>query len=122
MIVFVSKLILHFSEFLNTLGTSWISFSVNVLNFHLSATSKSSSIFSKSFSISFPKEKILYFPFSITTISLSSRDVNSSATLLNAFISLEINVHLSQTQTIIGLQSLAQISIHGFWISITAIA
>jgi hypothetical protein len=60
--------------------------------------------------------------FLIITVSLSSRLVNSFATFHNAFISLDKNTQSLQTQTIIGLPNLAQISISGFSLSITAIA
>jgi hypothetical protein len=79
-----------------------------------------SSIFSTTLSISSHIEKTEYFHCFITIVSLSSNTVNSFATLFNAFKSLERNTHSSQTQTIIGLQSLTQTSILGFSLSITA--
>jgi hypothetical protein len=48
--------------------------------------------------------------------------VNSSATLFNAFISLDKNTQVFQTQTIMGLPSFAPTNTDGFSLSITAIA
>ncbi|MGB2111228.1 MAG: hypothetical protein ACPHY8_05320 [Patescibacteria group bacterium] len=80
-------------EFLKTVGISWISFSVNVSNNHLSAAWNLSSTSSKSFSTLFPRENTSYFPFLITTVSLSSSVVNCVATWLTAFISLDKKTH-----------------------------
>jgi len=118
----VSKFILHLRQFLKTEGISFISFSVKVSNFHLSAISEFSSIFVCIFSIFSHIENTLYFQFFITMVSLSSSKVNSFATLFNAFISLDKNTQFCHIQTIIGLHSFAQTRVSGFSLSITAIA
>jgi hypothetical protein len=89
LIVLFSKLILHFKAFLKTLGISYISFSVKVSNFHLSANHKSGVISSVSLSTFSHREYTLYFPSFIITVSLSSRVVNSFATFHKAFMSLD---------------------------------
>jgi len=67
-------------------------------------------------------EKISFFQFFITTLSQSSSEINLVATELRAFISLEIYIQSSHSQTIIGLHSFAQIKVSGFSLSIITIA
>ncbi|MDR1987283.1 MAG: hypothetical protein LBQ24_00465 [Candidatus Peribacteria bacterium] len=82
------KFILHSKAFFKTIGISNISFSVNVSNFHLSLIHISSIISSTSLSTFSPEKYILYFHSFITTISWSSRFMNSLVNFDNAFISL----------------------------------
>ncbi|NCO31308.1 hypothetical protein GW891_00270 [bacterium] len=63
----------------------------------------------------------MYFQFFITTVSLSSRVVNSLATFQRAFISLDKKIASSQTHITIGLHNFAPINTSGFSLSITAI-
>jgi hypothetical protein len=91
------------------------------LNFHLSANHISSVIVSVSLFTSSHREYTLNFQFFITTVSLSSKVVNSFATFHKAFISLDRKIHFFHTQIIIGLPSFAHTRISGFSLSITAI-
>gem|GEM_PF-1992777 len=92
-----------------------------MLYFHFSANHISSVISSVFLFISSHREYTLNFQFFITTVSLSSRLVNSVATFQRAFISLDRKIALFQTHMIIGLPSFAHTSTSGFCLSITAI-